>query len=44
MTVGGCFVLHTALDKALDRLKKEERKKEKEEDETGFSPLLGSSL
>ena len=45
MTIRGRFVLGTARVKALGWLEKKERKKEeKEDDETRFSPLPGSSL
>ena len=43
MTVRGCFGLGTARVKVLGEWKKE-RKKENEDDETGFSPFSGSSL
>ena len=42
MAIRGCFVLGTARVKALGWLKKKERRKE--DDETRFSPLPGSSL
>ena len=41
--IRGCFVLGTARVKALGCLKKKEEY-EKEDDETRFSPLPGSSL
>ena len=42
MAIHGCFVLGTACIKAIGWLKKKEE--EKEDDETRFSPLPGSSL
>ena len=42
--IHGCFVLGTTRVKALGWLKKERKKEEKEDDESRFSPLPGSSL
>ena len=44
MAIRGRYVLGTARVKALGWLKKERKKEEKEDDETRFSPLPGSSL
>ena len=44
MAIRGWFVLGTARVKALGCLKKKKEEYEKEDDETRFSPLPGSSL